>query len=67
MSLASPFAFHRYGVVYFIFVLLGTGTLLPWNVFLTEKVGPARSREGCKLGYPGKRTARLDAWSRDVC
>lgn len=28
---------RRYGVVYFIFVLLGTGTLLPWNVFLTEK------------------------------
>ncbi|GIL90052.1 hypothetical protein Vretimale_18111 [Volvox reticuliferus] len=27
----------RYGIVYFIFVLLGTGTLLPWNVFLTEK------------------------------
>ncbi|KAG2422806.1 hypothetical protein HXX76_015753 [Chlamydomonas incerta] len=27
----------KYGVVYFIFVLLGTGTLLPWNVFLTEK------------------------------
>mmetsp|Transcript_31022 Transcript_31022/g.68826 ORF Transcript_31022/g.68826 Transcript_31022/m.68826 type:complete len:479 (-) Transcript_31022:805-2241(-) len=26
-----------YGIVYFIFVLLGTGTLLPWNVFLTEK------------------------------
>lgn len=25
------------GVVYFIFVLLGTATLLPWNVFLTEK------------------------------
>ncbi len=23
--------------MYFIFVLLGTGTLLPWNVFLTEK------------------------------
>ncbi|KXZ48068.1 hypothetical protein GPECTOR_30g163 [Gonium pectorale] len=27
----------RYGIVYIIFVLLGTGTLLPWNVFLTEK------------------------------
>lgn len=27
----------RYGVVYFIFVLLGTATLFPWNVFLTEK------------------------------
>ncbi|GAX77749.1 hypothetical protein CEUSTIGMA_g5192.t1 [Chlamydomonas eustigma] len=27
----------RFGVVYFIFVLLGTGTLLPFNVFLTEK------------------------------
>ncbi|KAG2490316.1 hypothetical protein HYH03_011267 [Edaphochlamys debaryana] len=27
----------KYGVVYWIFVLLGTGTLLPWNVFLTEK------------------------------
>eukprot|EP00798_Chlamydomonas_sp_ICE-L_P016322 gene16322-22512_t len=26
-----------YGIVYFIFVLLGTATLLPWNVFLTEK------------------------------
>uniref|UniRef100_A0A7S0WNE4 Equilibrative nucleoside transporter n=1 Tax=Chlamydomonas leiostraca TaxID=1034604 RepID=A0A7S0WNE4_9CHLO len=26
-----------YSIVYFIFVLLGTGTLLPWNVFLTEK------------------------------
>lgn len=26
-----------YGIVYFIFVLLGTGTLLPLNVFLTEK------------------------------
>lgn len=26
-----------YGIVYIIFVLLGTGTLLPWNVFLTEK------------------------------
>lgn len=23
--------------MYIIFVLLGTGTLLPWNVFLTEK------------------------------
>lgn len=28
---------RRNGFVYFIFVLLGTGTLLPWNVFLTEK------------------------------
>lgn len=27
----------KFGVVYFIFVLLGTATLLPWNVFLTEK------------------------------
>jgi equilibrative nucleoside transporter 1/2/3 len=26
-----------YGVVYVIFTLLGTATLLPWNVFLTEK------------------------------
>lgn len=26
-----------YGIVYFIFVLLGTGMLLPFNVFLTEK------------------------------
>ncbi|KAL6749212.1 nucleoside transporter-domain-containing protein [Haematococcus lacustris] len=26
-----------YGIVYFIFVMLGTATLLPWNVFLTEK------------------------------
>lgn len=26
-----------FGVVYIIFVLLGTATLLPWNVFLTEK------------------------------
>lgn len=23
--------------MYIVFVLLGTGTLLPWNVFLTEK------------------------------
>ena len=27
----------RFGIVFFIFVLLGTGTLLPFNVFLTEK------------------------------
>ncbi|MEW5311899.1 MAG: hypothetical protein WDW38_003575 [Sanguina aurantia] len=27
----------RFGIVYMIFVLLGTATLLPWNVFLTEK------------------------------
>lgn len=27
----------RFGAVYIIFVLLGTGTLLPFNVFLTEK------------------------------
>mmetsp|Transcript_26384 Transcript_26384/g.78336 ORF Transcript_26384/g.78336 Transcript_26384/m.78336 type:complete len:479 (-) Transcript_26384:1148-2584(-) len=27
----------RYGIVYVIFVLLGTATLFPWNVFLTEK------------------------------
>jgi equilibrative nucleoside transporter 1/2/3 len=28
---------RRYGLVYIVFVLLGTGTLLPWFVFLTEK------------------------------
>lgn len=27
----------KYGIVYVIFVLLGTAILLPWNVFLTEK------------------------------
>ena len=27
----------RFGIVFIIFVLLGTGTLLPFNVFLTEK------------------------------
>ncbi len=27
----------RFGIVYFIFLLLGTGVLLPFNVFLTEK------------------------------
>eukprot|EP00201_Polytomella_parva_P016635 CAMPEP_0175067138 /NCGR_PEP_ID=MMETSP0052_2-20121109/16920_1 /TAXON_ID=51329 ORGANISM="Polytomella parva, Strain SAG 63-3" /NCGR_SAMPLE_ID=MMETSP0052_2 /ASSEMBLY_ACC=CAM_ASM_000194 /LENGTH=369 /DNA_ID=CAMNT_0016333963 /DNA_START=132 /DNA_END=1238 /DNA_ORIENTATION=+ len=26
-----------YALVYYIFLLLGTGLLLPWNVFLTEK------------------------------
>ena len=33
-STSSPL---RFGAVYIIFVLLGTGTLLPFNVFLTEK------------------------------
>lgn len=26
----------RYGLVYGILVILGIGTLLPWNVFITE-------------------------------
>ncbi len=37
-NIGGSAARDRYGVVYIIFVLLGTGTLLPWNVFLTEKV-----------------------------
>ncbi len=28
---------RRFGIVYFVFVLLGATTLLPFNVFMTEK------------------------------
>lgn len=46
-------AIRSYGVVWFIFVLLGTGTLLPWNVFLTvcaKAMGTAMLAGGTVLG-----------------
>lgn len=36
----APLCWHlcrRWGLVYGILVLLGVGTLMPWNVFMTEK------------------------------
>jgi hypothetical protein len=38
-AVAAPRAacMRSYGLVYGILVLLGVGTLMPWNVFITEK------------------------------
>lgn len=54
--LASLSSHPRYKAVWLIFFMLGLGTLLPWNFFMTAtkvRLGELGSMGACPLGLQG--------------